>query len=127
MKIKEKKYGDAVLVCECLKCKTKIEIKIKNLEKNIKHGHICFKNLKDDEYKKIIAQRFYNMKQRCENPNNNNFIYYGGRNIKLNYKYPIDMYYDFIEELKEHCKKYGIKNSTFDRIDVNGNYEKKQS
>lgn len=125
LEIKEKKYSDAFLICECIKCKTKINISSKSLLKNnFVHGHICFKYLDDKKYKKTFSQRFNAMKQRCDNENNNNFKHYGKRNIKLKYDFVIDFYYDFIKEFKKHCKKYGVKNSSFDRIDVNGNYEK---
>lgn len=125
LEIKEKKNSDAKFICECVKCKTQIIVTSKSLLKNkFIHGHICFKFLKDDNYKEIFARRFYDMKQRCNNENNNNYIHYGSRNVKLKYDFVIDFYYDFIEEFKKHSEIYGLKNSSFDRINVNGNYEK---
>ncbi len=86
------------------------------------HGIRCFKSIPNSKYKKVILERFQNMNQRCNNPNNTNYSHYGARGIKLEYQYPIDLYLDFIDELKAHSEKYGLRNSTFDRIDVNGNY-----
>ncbi len=109
---------------KCEKCGIEIKRTISQFKKfKYKHGDkICFNNLTENEYKKVVLQRFYNMYQRCNNKNNSNYAHYGARGIKLEYKYAIDLYFDFIDELKAHSSIYGIKNSTFDRIDVDGNY-----
>ena len=89
------------------------------------HGENCYKLLPTSDIKEIIANRFYDMYQRCNNENNNNYNHYGGRGIKLKYKYPIDLYLDFhknFEELKQ--QGLDIKKYSFDRINVNGDYEK---
>lgn len=60
---------------------------------------------------------WHSMKQRCMNPKNCNYRYYGGRNIKICNKWLVfinfynDMFYLYKEGL------------SLDRIDVNGNYE----
>ena len=71
---------------------------------------------------------FYNrwdaMRQRCKNPNRTLYLNYGGRGIKgcerwedfLNFKE--DMYSSFLI----HVKNHGLKNTTLDRIDNDGNY-----
>lgn len=65
------------------------------------------------------------MIRRCCNENDTKYSNYGGRYIKvcdsweedfMNFK--DDMYESYIE----HVQKYGEKNTTIDRIDVNGNY-----
>lgn len=65
------------------------------------------------------------MIRRCCNENDAKYSNYGGRDIKvcdsweedfMNFK--DDMYESYIE----HVQKYGEKNTTIDRIDVNGNY-----
>lgn len=110
--------------CECLKCGIKRTATLRSLKADPKHGIECFKQIPESDYKKVINQRFANMYQRCNNPNNTNYKHYGGRGIKLKYEYSVDLYLDFIDELKEHSKKYGLRNSTFDRIDPDGDYEK---
>ena len=115
---------DMTYNCHCAKCGTKSVRSMRALKLNIKHGRECYKQLPDSEYKRIIAQRWYDMYQRCNNPNNDHYYCYGGRGIKLLYNYPIDLYYDYIDEFIEFSKIHGLKNTTFDRIDVNGNYEK---
>jgi len=60
-----------------------------------------------------------NMKQRCYNPKNNNFIYYGKKGIKLckEWEHDFQAFYDWAME-----NGY-TDNLTIDRIDTNGNYE----
>lgn len=110
---------------KCTKCGITSEASLRSLISNgnsFVHGIKCLKAIPNSEYKKVIMERFQNMYQRCNNPNNTNYKHYGARGIKLEYQYPVDLYLDFIDELKAHSVKYGLKNSTFDRIDVNGNY-----
>lgn len=132
-----KEYGDLKIIgvgsksgneitycCECKICGTKCKRTLRALEKGIKHGAECFKQVPDSKIKQVVANRWYNMYSRCNNPNNTSYSHYGARGIKLMYQSPIDLYYDFADELKEFAKTHDIRNSTFDRIDVNGNYEK---
>ncbi len=64
------------------------------------------------------------MLSRCTNPNNKSYKHYGGRGIKVCErwkdfsKFKEDLYDSYIE----HVKIYGEKNTTLDRIDVNGDY-----
>ena len=119
-----KENGYAYFNIECIKCHTTGAKSLVSLKKTLfKHGQECFKML-DGEYKDIFEQRFNNMIQRCTNPNNTNYCYYGARGIEVKYDYLVDFYLDYIDEFKEYAKVHGVKNSTFDRIDVNGNYEK---
>ena len=69
--------------------------------------------------------RLYNIRNdmldRCKNPNNKSFSYYGGRGIKV-----CDEWADKGTGAKSFCE-WAIKNGysedlTIDRIDVNGNY-----
>lgn len=65
-----------------------------------------------------LYRRWLGIKQRCLNPNNCNYAYYGGRGIKI-----CDEWLDF-----ETFEKWALTNGfrkelTIDRIDVNGNYE----
>lgn len=120
----EYSYGAVVYDCRCAICGLHSYKIMSSLKKNIKHGTQCLKLIQDDELKKIVVQRFYNMYQRCNNPKNTNYKHYGGRGIKLMYDNAIDLYNDFADELREYAKTHDIRNCTFDRIDVNGNYEK---
>src|SRR5699024_7354378 len=58
------------------------------------------------------------MKQRCLNPNNQQFDNYGGRGIEIYEDWMVAKH--FIEWAKNNGYKDGL---SIDRIDVNGNYE----
>lgn len=117
-------FNEVLYDCKCSVCGMQSTEKLQSLKRNIQHGTHCLKLLPDDGIKKIITWRFYNMYQRCNNPNNKHYENYGGRGIKLLYKNAIDLYFDFAEEIKEFAKTHDIRNCTFDRINVDGNYEK---
>jgi len=77
----------------------------------------------------MTGTRIYNiwghMIQRCNNPKNKHYKEYGERGINicskwLNFQ---NFYKDMGKSYKEHCKKYGEKDTTIDRVSVNGNYE----
>lgn len=95
-----------------------------NRRKIINHGTDCIKAIPNSIYKKIILQRYWSIYARCNNKNSSNYSEYGGRGIQLKYKYAVDFYLDYIDEFIKFSKTHGINNSTFDRINVNGNYEK---
>ena len=67
-------------------------------------------------------ERYYNMYQRCNNPNDSGYEHYGGRGIKLEYENAIDLYFDFIDEFRKLAETNPINTISFDRIDINGNY-----
>lgn len=67
-------------------------------------------------------QRLYTiwrcMRQRCQNPNNSNYIDYGGRGIKVCDEW--QSYFNFRDWALSHGYADDL---SIDRIDVNGNYE----
>ena len=79
--------------------------------------------------KNMTGTRFHNiwrsMKQRCDNKTCSAFPNYGGRGITYcdNWKVFNNFYDDMYQSYFHHIKKYGEKDTTLDRIDVNGNYE----
>lgn len=58
------------------------------------------------------------MKQRCTNPNSNNYHNYGGRGIRVCDRWR-NSFETFLEDLGERTE-----GTTLNRIDPNGNYEK---
>jgi hypothetical protein len=66
-----------------------------------------------------------NMKERCENENNTAFNDYGGRGIKVDdlwSKSFENFRDDLFESYTKHIAEHGEKQTTLDRLDVNGNY-----
>jgi len=59
---------------------------------------------------------YHDAKQRCNNPNNSRYKYYGGRGIKFL------MNMEEIKRIWFRDKAYKMKIPTIDRIDNDGNY-----
>lgn len=74
--------------------------------------------------------RFYSIwegvKKRCRNKNSHNYHNYGGRGIKMCEEWNdfVNFKNDMYESYLEHVKKYGESDTSIERIDNNGNYEK---
>lgn len=118
-----------VYTIQCSVCGVEAEVKLRCLQISDKHKHnhgtYCFKNIADSKIKQIIFQRFQNMVQRCDNPNNNNYSHYGDRGIEIKYESALDLYFDFYKQFEElQAEGKDIRKYSFDRIDVNGNYVK---
>lgn len=65
--------------------------------------------------------------KRCCNENSIAFKDYGGRGIKICDEWRedfINFKNDMYDSYLQHVEKYGEKNTTIERINVNGNYEK---
>lgn len=70
---------------------------------------------------------YANMKQRCYNKKHPHYKSYGGRGITIceTWNQSFDAFYEWAMNngYQEHLKKYGVSNTTIDRINNNGNYE----
>lgn len=110
-------------LCEC-DCGNKIVVRKDSLESGHAKscGH-CYGKMNHGKSYTRLYSVWANMKQRCNNPNDENYHNYGGRGITVCdewnnfedfYKWSIANGYDENAERGE-C--------TIDRIDVNGNYE----
>lgn len=74
--------------------------------------------VKHDMSHTSLYSRWRDIKQRCLNPNNNNYKYYGGRGIKI-----CEEWLDF-----NNFRQWALNNGyseelSIDRIDNNGDYE----
>lgn len=85
--------------------------------KNKTHGHSC----------KRIYRIWIKMKERCYNPNHIQYRNYGGRGIKIinEWKHFPNFYKDMAKSYYFHVRKWGKEDTSIDRVDCNGNYEKK--
>lgn len=120
--------GD-VYTIQCSVCGIETNVKLRPLQisdsHEHKHGIYCFKNIPVSNIKLTISQRFNDMEQRCNNPNNNNYPHYGNRGIKIKYESALDLYFDFYKQFEElQAEGKDIRKYSFDRIDVNGDYVK---
>ncbi len=78
---------------------------------NYKHGH----NPKNGKPSPTYIS-WYKMRQRCQNPNCENYKYYGGRNIKV-----CERWENFVNFLKDMGMR--PEGKTLDRINNDGNYD----
>jgi hypothetical protein len=97
---------------------------------DLRHGHgqshkHCSWTLPKDNYLIKVRRSWADMRNRTTNPKCDKYKDYGGRGITSDdYKFFINFYDDMYESCKSHMDMYGFKNTTLERIDVNGNYEK---
>lgn len=71
-----------------------------------------------------IHSTWISINDRCLNYKSKSYKDYGERGIKLCREWwDFDVFYnDMNESMEEHIKEHGIKNTSLDRIDVNGHY-----
>ncbi|UGB26341.1 hypothetical protein LPC10_01630 [Methylorubrum sp. B1-46] len=77
----------------------------------LRHGHFR------DRQRAATYHSWQSMIARCENPNHENFAYYGGRGIEVCPRWRAS-FEDFLADMGERPP-----GRTIDRQDVNGNYE----
>lgn len=68
--------------------------------------------------------RYCTMVDRINNPKNKKWKDYGGRGIKNTWGSFIEFRNDMYESYLQHVKDFGQKNTSIDRIDVNGHYQR---
>lgn len=93
-------------------------------------GCLARENVKKRNHKKHgcsntkIYNTWRNMIDRCSNPKDHNFNNYGGRGIKVCDRWLKfeNFYIDMIESYMKHIEKYGEKDTSIDRMNVNGDY-----
>ena len=73
----------------------------------------------------ILYQKWYNAKDRCENPKNPMYPRYGGRGIKVCERWQVyeNFENDLLESFLEHVEQFGLHDTQIERIDYNRDYE----
>jgi len=120
------KNNRAYWKCKCSCGKESIKC-ISQFNRNKSCGHNNKYNpIKHNMSNTRLYHIWENMKQRCENENNDSYNDYGGRDIKVCEKWSNsfdEFYNDMNKSYHEHFEKHGNINTTIDRIDNNGNYK----
>lgn len=74
------------------------------------------------------VSRFYRIwieiKGRCQNKNRPHYKHYGGRGIKVEWSSFDDFKNDMLRSYNEHVSTHGVKNTSIERTDNDGNYAK---
>lgn len=105
---------------ECAVCKEPFKARTANIKSGNTKSCGCNKYKQPDPLRLTsLYSSWDHMKQRCLNPNNDNFHHYGGRGIKI----ADDSWLDF-KQFSEWALANGWEPGlTIDRKDPNGNYE----
>lgn len=113
---KRLKYLLKCKICGTIKEKSSYEL---TSNRGITHNS-CNRHLRtfDKRFWEIYAKA----KHRCSNKKDKDSKYYYEKGIKFELGTYEDFYQKCYKGYKEHCDKYGIKNTTIDRIDGNKNY-----
>lgn len=78
--------------------------------------------IKHNMHGTAFYKKFDGMKRRCGDKNNHNWSRYGARGIKCLWKSFEDFRDDMYGSYLTHCKKYGPRYTTIERIDNDGHY-----
>lgn len=120
-----RKSNNLVYLAKCNVCGREKEVWIKDIRKGHGTAHKrCSWLIPKDEYLDRFRSIWSGMVARCENIKEQNYKWYGGKGIKHEYPLFIDFYDDMFSSYVTHCKRFGIKNTTLERIDFNKGYVK---
>lgn len=72
-----------------------------------------------------LYRTYTHMHQRCENPNGPSYHKYGGKGVRCDWTSFEDFRKDMEAEYEKHVAEHGEANTSIDRIDSRGNYNKK--
>lgn len=95
------------------------ELAVKNLEKYGKETR--FKPTHGDSNERLYSI-YLGMVHRCTLPTHHRYKYYGARGIKVLWNSYEEFRADMKESYIQHCKDYGEKDTTIERVDPNGHY-----
>lgn len=97
---------------------------INNIDKTTQGKQVSNKSSKKYQQTFIgnLRHRFRQMKERCNNPKDKDYKYYGGRSIKCLFKSANEFVNHIINDLSYDTFEK-IKGLQIDRIDNNGHYE----
>ena len=112
-------------LARCNICGLEFETTMGNFKRyGTKHEN-CTSHLPKDKYLKRFRKIYSCMRYRTTNPKSDKYNFYGGRGISSDYYADFIVFYkELFESYKNHVDKYGENETTLDRIDPNGNYEK---
>lgn len=120
--------GPAVWLFRCNLCGNYSEILLNRVKNNGQESCGCMQH-KGSKKHGLAGTKIYNtwirMRQRCNNPNDANYRYYGARGITVcdEWNNSFDAFLrDMGESFEEHNRIYGGRNTSIERIDVDKGY-----
>ena len=109
--------------CGCLN-KERASQWLKDYATSDKHKGKNNPAFKHGESNTPLYKRYHSMYTRCYTPSNASYMRYGGAGIKLEWKTYLDFKKDMEKSFLAHVKKFGLRNTTIDRINNTKNYNK---
>lgn len=88
----------------------------------LSHKNCSFLVDRENEFFTSFYNKWGSMKDRIYSQTTHNYSHYGGRGLTTDFDLFIDFYDNCFSSFLEHVDKYGLKNTTLERIDVNKGY-----
>ena len=110
---------------KCNICGIEFDTLISNFKKGYGTTHKeCTNHIPKDKYINRFRKIYSCMRYRTTNEAYNEYHLYGGRGISSDYFEDFMVFYkEMYESYKKHVDEFGEKDTSLDRIDVDGNYE----
>lgn len=111
-------------LAKCNKCGSTFETLVNNFKKGYGTSHSkCPSRVKNDKYIKRFKKIYSCMRYRTTSPKYNQYYLYGGRGISSDDFADFMVFYNTMyDSYCEHVDRFGEKDTSIDRIDVNGDY-----
>lgn len=121
--IKSSKQGLRYMA-KCNVCGTEFDTLISNFKRGYGTKHKdCTCHLPKSKHLNRFRKIYSCMRYRTTNPNYNEYHLYGGRGISSDYFSDfITFYKTMFDSYIQHVERYGEKNTTIERVNVNGDY-----
>lgn len=119
------KYCNKYYECTCLLCGNKKVYQIAKIKSNRIYSCGCVQCPCDKNHTRI-NNIYHCMINRCYRIDSDSYKNYGGRGITVcdSWKDSFENFKDdMYESYQKHVEEFGEKDTSIDRIDVNGNYE----
>jgi len=123
--VRYKKGERTKMICEC-ECGGFKTVSYSHLSSGMVKSCGCLKHSGYTSTHGMTGTRFYHIyhdaKRRCTSPKCIGYENYGGRGIKVEWNTFEEFMSDMYESYQVHVEEFGEKETTLDRIDVDGNY-----
>lgn len=118
----DKERQRTVYICKCLLCGNTKQVLGKDLARGKVKSCGCLVRSINGQSKTRLYSIWTAMTNRCQNKMHKAYNRYGGRGITCIWQTFEEFKHDMYDSYLAHVKEFGEKNTTIDRIDVNGNY-----
>ena len=125
--VRYQKHTKTKLICECeCGCGRILEVEYYSLvtgkTKSCKGYNRSKRKTSDELLLNKFKHTYHDAKRRCTSSKCTGYENYGGRGIKVEWNTFEEFMFDMYESYQAHVEEFGEKETTFDRIDVDGNY-----